>query len=678
VEKDVEVTVAEIARLGGVGRAAVSNWRRRYDDFPQPVGGTSLNPVFSLHEVRRWLDAHAEGRRLPEREWLWQELRASAAADEPAELIADLGAFLVYLDRDRANWAELSAKDEANVAAELPRRVRATCADVLGDPPVPRSLAKVGVPLLRRLAGLADADGPRETFAFLRERCFELHSRRTCPTPGPIARLMAELGGLDAERVLDPACGTGALLEPFRDRPHGPPGVLLGQEVDAATARLTAVHLAFGAARVNVAAGDSLRQDAFAGVLVDTVVCYPPFNDRAWGYDELETDPRWEYGLPPRMESELAWAQHALAHLKPGGTAVLVMPPAAANRRSGRRIRTQLIRRGALRAVIALPQGAVPNMAVALALWVLRRPVDARTPEHVLMVDTATRFNDFARVAADAWMRFDRGEDADEPGVSRAVPVLDLLDEDVDLTPTRYLSPPVADLTVERVISERDAMADLLRATADLLPAVEAVRDTQGLPTVPLAELVRRKMLTIHHQSPVKLGEHSPVPGDRPVLTVEELLGEGPPGEVTSPAAVQHEIVIERGDVLVAQAAARLVVRVATESGAILGLRVTLLRTDPERLDPYFLAGFVTSSINVRHYTGTGSRLHSDIRRAEIPLPPIEEQRAYGEAFRRLADFERGLRRAARMGEDLIRLISDGLAQGIVRPVGAHTRGTPR
>ncbi|NEB82780.1 N-6 DNA methylase, partial [Streptomyces anulatus] len=103
---------------------------------------------------------------------------------------------------------------------------------------------------------------------------------------------------------------------------------------------------------------DTLRADAFGRLATDTVLCHPPFNDRNWGHDELAYDPRWEYGFPARVESELAWVQHALARLRDGGTAVLLMPPAAASRRSGRRIRADLLRRGALRAVIALPAGA--------------------------------------------------------------------------------------------------------------------------------------------------------------------------------------------------------------------------------------------------------------------------------------------------------------------------------
>lgn len=61
-----------------------------------------------------------------------------------------------------------------------------------------------------------------------------------------------------------------------------------------------------------VAAGDSLRDDTLPDLRADAVLCNPPFNDRSWGYEELMGDPRWEYGLPPRGEPELAWVQRAL------------------------------------------------------------------------------------------------------------------------------------------------------------------------------------------------------------------------------------------------------------------------------------------------------------------------------------------------------------------------------
>ena len=49
------MTAAAIARLAGVGRAAVSNWRRRYPAFPKPVGGSPTSPTFDRAEIEAWL-----------------------------------------------------------------------------------------------------------------------------------------------------------------------------------------------------------------------------------------------------------------------------------------------------------------------------------------------------------------------------------------------------------------------------------------------------------------------------------------------------------------------------------------------------------------------------------------------------------------------------------------------
>ena len=60
-----EVTAAQIARLAGVGRAAVSNWRRRHPGFPSPVGGSDTSPQRAGRAARsvgkRWAAA-AHGR----------------------------------------------------------------------------------------------------------------------------------------------------------------------------------------------------------------------------------------------------------------------------------------------------------------------------------------------------------------------------------------------------------------------------------------------------------------------------------------------------------------------------------------------------------------------------------------------------------------------------------------
>ncbi|KPI02423.1 hypothetical protein OV450_4673 [Actinobacteria bacterium OV450] len=52
------VLLAGVARIAGVGRAAVACWRRRHPDFPDPVAGTDVHPQFDCGAVVAWLLAH--------------------------------------------------------------------------------------------------------------------------------------------------------------------------------------------------------------------------------------------------------------------------------------------------------------------------------------------------------------------------------------------------------------------------------------------------------------------------------------------------------------------------------------------------------------------------------------------------------------------------------------------
>ncbi|WP_420919003.1 helix-turn-helix transcriptional regulator, partial [Streptomyces lonarensis] len=88
-----EVTAAGIARLAGVGRAAVSNWRRRHADFPQPVGGTAASPAFALREVEEWLRRHGKAARVPTEERAWQLLVAEPG--EPSATLVAVGELLL-------------------------------------------------------------------------------------------------------------------------------------------------------------------------------------------------------------------------------------------------------------------------------------------------------------------------------------------------------------------------------------------------------------------------------------------------------------------------------------------------------------------------------------------------------------------------------------------------------
>ncbi|MBB2501735.1 HsdM family class I SAM-dependent methyltransferase [Amycolatopsis echigonensis] len=576
---DAAVSAADIARLAGVRRAAVSNWRRRHDDFPKPVGGTASSPLFSLPEVQAWLRGRGRPFELTPIDEAWQRLRA--LGDD-----LDLGARL-------ASVGEYLADD-----AEGP------------DDPGLRAL----------ISRLAVNEGAAETFEQLCDRFFEAHARRLSTTPTVYADLMVRLTGAKGATVLDPACGFGSLLlaaAATRAR---------GQDVDPDTARIAGIRLRLHGADTEVHASDALRADAFAGRLADVVLCDPPFNERGWGHEELVGDARWEYGLPPRGESELAWVQHCLAHVKPGGAVAVLMPGAAAGRRSGKRIRANLLRAGALRAVCTLAPGT--------DLWLLTRPAPGRrAPATVLIADTTP--DDLEQV----WQDFLADPDVGER-------IIDVLDDDVDLTPSGRPG-------------GNDSGADFLAAQRVFgqigieLPQLEPASGEAAHTTV--GELVKAGALRITHAPP------RTADGDEPVLTTDDVLLGGPPTghAAPDPAAVfAHE-----GDVVASVTGA---VIVHSGDPVRLGPALSRYRVDPELLDAQFLAGCLRAADFPVHSAST----RIDARRLKVPRHPLETQRAYGVAFRALADFDRALRQTAEIGRDLVRLGFAALAEGRLKPGG--------
>ncbi|MFF7715866.1 N-6 DNA methylase [Streptomyces sp. NPDC007988] len=681
-ENAAEVTAAGIARLAGVGRAAVSNWRRRHADFPKPVGGTETSPSFALPEVEEWLRAQGKLAEVPLRERVWQQL-----SGHPAGAVNALGhaGRVLLLVRDRPTaWLELAAVSDKRLLAVLPAALdhvlKARFGDQCAAVPTPTSAElEPSVPLLRGAAELAAEIGARQAFEFLLGRHLDANPRQYTLTPTGPAELMAALAGADTpgRTVLDPASGTGELLRAVRQ-----PAALYAQDADPELASLTALRLALhGDADIRAAAGDSLRADAFPGLTADAVLCHPPFNERNWGHDELAYDPRWEYGFPARTESELAWVQHALARLRPGATAVLLMPPAVASRKSGRRVRADLLRRGALRAVVSLPAGAAPPYGIPLHLWVLRRPVAGERPgQELLLVDTAELaepgggrdkldWQGVQRTVLDAWQPFDRdGGVEEQPGRSRSVPVIELLDDDVDLAPARHLPPPAAGGGAAELTHVRERLTETLRLTGDLTPeaGVPVAEGPAVRPGTTVGELVRAGAL--------ELRSGGTGTGAVPVLTEQDVLdGTAPSGVLPECPAPGEEpvepVLVRAGDVVVPVLGVGPSARVVDETtaGAALGRNLQLLRPDPTALDPWFLAGFLRGTANNRQassYASTATRL--DVRRLQLPRLPLAEQRRYGDRFRALAEFETALRLAGRLGERLVQGLYDGLTDGTV------------
>lgn len=676
-----QVTAAEISRLAGVTRATVSNWRRRHADFPAPGAGSEASPLYDLAAVQAWLAARGQTSAASASEELRAALRlrgtGAAARVLPLVLAAGEGEAAELAKLPDAGLVEWAHTASAELAKAMPRTETA-------------DYDELDAGILRALLLCVHAEGGQAALGVLAERALEDSAASGAyATPAPLAELMARLlapahgDGRYPMRVFDPACGGGSLLAAAAGQGADE---LFAQDSLAAQAQRTYVRLRLTAPDTVVTArvGDSLRDDAFPTLEADAVLSNPPYGDRDWGHDDLAYDPRWAYGVPPTTESELAWVQHALTHLTPGAYAVLLLPPATASRSTGRRVRTELLRAGALRAVIGLPSGAATPFHVGLHLWILQRPQATGAEAHATVLFTElsgmttsdeagstasrsasvrTKVNqgtiDWPALTAKAlgtWERFraDPSSFPNDPGIARAVPVIELLDDLVDVTPARHVrtAPTAAD--PRRVADQAEHNRDLLRRSLSTLsdaaevgiwpPAGETPRRWR---TATIADLTRGGALAVLKANPMSSRQTDTT------VTIEDgdVLLQRAPGTEGAPGAA----------------------RVADEhdAGSPLDSGLILFRPDQRRLAPWFLAGFLAAQDNISSAT-TGtlrSSIQIDPKRLRVPLLPLAEQHAYGEAFRRLHELRIAAREAAEQVASSTELLTLGLTSGTLTPL---------
>lgn len=423
----------------------------------------------------------------------------------------------------------------------------------------------------------------------------------------------------DEPVVLDPACRDVAVLTAVTER-FGDHVRLAAQAPDETAAE--AVRPALGD---DVRVGDALRSDRFAASrgTARAVLCVPPPAMRQWPAADLAADPRWRYGLPDAADPDLAWVQHCLAHLRPGGVAVVVVSPVTGQRPSGRHVRAALVRAGVLRDVIALPDGLAEGGAL---VWVLRRGGDERS---VRMVDLTGLAPADVPLDHTAWEPVFA---ADDPAVVRSVPQVELLDGDTVLVPARFLRPATSLDDLGPVTARlRRLYADLARA----LPRPAPPRAAGRRADVTLAELERALAITILPR------DATPRAGDLIFRTMgrDPVVAEGTPDD-------------ERG---VAQ----------------------VVEIDPDRLDPHFVAMFVRADARAAPVANTHSALtRDDVRRCRIPRMPLPEQRRYGEAFRRLSELTTVAARLAAATDVVVAQTVHGLTAGALDPTALAVPGT--
>jgi hypothetical protein len=623
------ITLTDLARLAGVGRNAVSNWRRREPDFPEPVDAAARRPRFSLDELERWAERHGRTLRVTGADRLWF---AIAGAEPTAE--AALGAVAAAFKGVGGREGTEGGEDDTNGAGT-------------------ESGAGAG-PIAERLKELRRETPAAELFEFFIERAREASGTGVPPGIAPLADIAAVVTeGTPAPAVHDPACDEGDLLAAIVRR-VGHCRVLSGQDLSAARADIAGQRLRLldEKAEVTARVADSLLA-SLPAERYDLVVCDPPFNVKDWGYDRLPAgdDPRLAYGTPPRTEPELAWALHCVALLAPGGHAVVRMPAQVAHRRSGRRIRSELLRWGALRAVVDHPEAKAH-------IWILA----PRGETTQLLVSNGEDF-------AEAWRSFTAVLNAPiATPDSATVPLMRLWDEDVDISPAVYLASAGGNAATlaESVGRLSGRLAEL---AGQPLPRF-GIRAEESAPETSLGELERDGHLVI-------------APGGSMEFWPEEASAEA--GGTESGGAGPDSGGGADGGVgsgsTEGAAGGRVVGRVG---GNVKCVIVDPIGEPPVRIgwrgeatemqwtvacEPTVDLGWIAAVLAARLPTATKRTATGAKRRilsVKIPRLPLEEQQRRGAAFARLEELRSALKEAGEQAGALAAEAAAGLTSGAV------------
>lgn len=637
----IEVTAADIARLARVRATAVSNWRRRHADFPAAIGGNERSPHFDLEAIRRWLADHGTVLTLSDTDVLAQAI-ASAARHTPLRVLArDL--LLAAADPpptlllDREQWQEhlrsgLGPGDALADTIALPHPAAAAA--------LTAAAAAAPVQVAATLAAAFDA----------------VPAAPDTATPTGLANLAVAACGPPGGALVDLACGNGhtaaaAAAAGWRD--------LVLVDVDPVAVHLAALR-ARGAGgpdtRVAPRAANALTLDEEPAAAA--AVVHPPFADRSWDAgDPLGAQLRLPFGVPSQRDGELAWVQRALAMLGPGGTAAIVMPPAAARRASGRRIRGQLVYSGALEAVLTFPDSSLRGAAPAPMLWILRAADERGDRDRSLLfadysavVDHTGR-PDWDRIHTTAMadlqaLRTSRAPDSDRAVRIDAVRVR----TDVDLSPSRYLPAPVQAAPAAVLTGGRDRAVAALRAAAAALADLPTPRDG----TVPILRHASVSELELGYDL-----QFFTAPAQRalPADAVPVPTAAAVPDAPAPVLRVPHRGAVptaQEEDLLVAVTGARFWARLVAPAdlGALPAPGTVLVRTDPRRIDPAYLAGYLRSSAALLPAgTKSGASPLQQLRHLTIALPSLEHQVRMGEVFTALADADQALRLGASEGQ---------------------------
>lgn len=463
------LSLSEISEMLGISLSSFSNWQKRYDDFPQPVQNSGRKRTYRLADIKGFITRHDLQMKKFKRKdqnviWMTAKLLRTTNVNPGMEMAIVIATFAQMWSSRRVLLIEIekSGKIPAEIWSISTRQKSGlTKMDVIYLDQNPFS-KEISGETLRQIAELWLEEPGNPTEQSRREICKDLLQFATNSgdqvgihsTSSSLANLIRRIGrGLE---ILDISTGMGAVLDTYTTGARS----LWGQDLDTQSLQFQQLLDAIeGDPKRNLIKGDSLLKFKEEWVnAFDVVICDPPLgigrkvNSGAFH----ESDPRWTFFGQTNTKSDTDyWIQTVLTYLREsrkheevGFRGILVSSDSWLSIAAEQAMRTALIRRGHIEAVIRLGEGMASGTKIPLNLIIFRK--SERTGAPVRVIDASdigetvrgrrTLSKSNIQVIVDALDNelTDTASESESGIFCRDIPFEELLENDSVLLPRRY------------------------------------------------------------------------------------------------------------------------------------------------------------------------------------------------------------------------------------------------
>ena len=662
-----QVSPSDIADLAGVSRGAVSNWRKRADDFPVPVAGSDSNPLFDKQEIVKWLEARGHELKKPEGgALLWSAmnlLRGSMDSQESSNLLLTLlCARKKSMETGSDAWAVFSSNpsDLSSLNQLVVELFGQSDTFSSFEPSIQNSVSDLKMPLLVNAISQLELSDFGSAADFVLERLTKAQIKYGAQAGfvgSRISTLLSNLANetLDGGVLYDPACGIANTL--IQTTMLGAkPEQMVGQDISRFALRIAKLRSYLNDVDLTLINGDVLAEDALPDFRADVIVLEPPFGLRFESPSAL-ADVRFTFGTPPRSSADLAWIQDVVYHLSATGRGYVITPLITLHRtNSEQNIRAELIREGCVEAIIALPGKMLPNTAIPLALWVLRKPT-SYADEKILFIDASDEAA--PEGVAHQWLR-DLSAFPEVQSMSRTIFASEVLAQNANLLPQNWVLRDPVDYEeldedysgsferVEYSIQESERLLDLLKN-----PVSKAETRTVTVEELLSQDVFKMKIgrtrFSSENEEMKSCITHSSVrKGILPIAASQS----------------KEEVLTSPGDVIVATVNATNALFDPVGGREVSNGLYRFTQFNTNVLLPEFFAHVVSGSWNKRFQAGSAMQ-RANAKHLEIPLPSIAEQERLVQVISAANELEKNAKELLANSTEMRDFILTGIRYGV-------------